>query len=310
LDWNLGFKVIEEKSFFGLKSKKVKVPNHSSEALIRPLDPYTKELFIKNANNNFSSELTGIYFTDWSVCPTSEAEFSRYDLAIGYSANDKLTMYRTASVGDPRKSTQGKKTINSIRINAGFEQEQYYRFLKSATSLKLKNPETVAKALTYQMMTKAFVHELGHVAGLLHEQLRFDGDEELEAMDLGSNQKFAKKQLKFNGKLPQEMIDQMKTTTPYDLFSIMHYSWIYLYDLGFKLSILCKKSKTDYCVDDFINKIYSPTLLSAPLLSIQDVETLHNTYIAQSPVTDHQDFQIKFVQWLTKYRTTFQEIAP
>ncbi len=131
----------------------------NDEALEFTLDE--KNLIISAVNANFTHENTGIHFTGWSDCRDNET----YDIYIFRIHNEKK-LNGQATVGFKSESVFNLSFSHYIR-NPDISRKEYVLL-----NTDIKDPNR--KISSQESLALTALHEFGHVAGLRHEEARFD----------------------------------------------------------------------------------------------------------------------------------------
>ena len=144
---------------------------------IVPVRADLKPLIQQVVQDSFTEENTGIIFSGWSSCQAGNAEVVVFYVDDVINPDENSERYLAAgTIGKP----EGQKR-NSIRINDTKVRGYYDQSIMSNLTDLIQWSYGVDRAYEenwnqfgkYALM-KDVVHEFGHIAGLLHEQERFD----------------------------------------------------------------------------------------------------------------------------------------
>jgi len=119
-----------------------------------------KNLIISAVNSNFTGENTGIHFTGWSDCRDNET----YDIYIFRIHNEKV--HGQATIGFKSESVFGRSFSHYIR-NPEISRKEYVLLNTDISNYNIKISR-------HEFLAQTALHEFGHVAGLRHEEARFD----------------------------------------------------------------------------------------------------------------------------------------
>jgi hypothetical protein len=119
-----------------------------------------KNLIISAVNSNFTHKNTGLHFTGWSDCRDN----GTYDIYIFRIHNEKFS--GQATIGFKSESVFDRSFSHYIR-NPSILRKEYVLLNTDISSHNIKISR-------HEFLAQTALHEFGHVAGLRHEEARFD----------------------------------------------------------------------------------------------------------------------------------------